>query len=295
MNIKHAEIASGISRRNIRFYEKEKLICPKRNENNDYREYSDEDIQRLKMIRMLRMVDMPLEQIKDVMNGYVTLETATANQKKLLREREKELEIAINFCEELERCIKKDKLDIDYILEKMEQPENQKGLFKQWMEDYKKVAKTEHLKTFVFYPDNAVTTPAEFTLALCQYADTQNVNLFITKEGMYPEFTMDGVEYKAERYYRTVQRVPVAAVRCSMVYPELYEADISKTRKRVLKMIHYSWMVVLFVLMCLPLFFDFSLDELMRTWEGWVILLAMVVMAGVAIFRFYLFYYNERG
>lgn len=44
MNIKQAEVITGISKRNIRFYEKEKLIFPKRNSENDYREYSEEDI-----------------------------------------------------------------------------------------------------------------------------------------------------------------------------------------------------------------------------------------------------------
>ena len=295
MNIKQAEIVSGISKRNIRFYEKEGLICPNRNKDNDYRQYSEEDIERLKLIRMLRMVDMPLEQIKDVVNGEITLEAATANQKKVLKEREKELEIAIDFCEELEKRAKKGSLNVDDILKKMEQPENQNGLFKQWLEDYKKVAKTEHLKTFVFYPDTAVTTPAEFTLALCQYAEDQKADLFITKEGMYPEFTLDGVEYTAERYYRTVHSVPVAAVRCTMMYPELYEADVPEKRKRVLKMIHYSWIFVLFVLMCLPMISPFSLEQLWQTWEGRVILLAGIVMAGVSVYYYYLFYYNERG
>ena len=44
MNIKQAELITGISKRNIRFYEQAKLICPKRNVENDYREYSEEDI-----------------------------------------------------------------------------------------------------------------------------------------------------------------------------------------------------------------------------------------------------------
>lgn len=295
MNIKQAEMLSGISKRNIRFYEKEGLICPKRNESNDYREYSEDDISQLKIIRMLRMVDMPLEQIKEVIRGSITLEAATANQKNMLKEREKRLEIAIHFCEELERCARKNNLNVDHMLNKMEQPENQEGLFKQWMEDYKKVVKAEHLKSFVFYPDIAVTTPTEFTSALCRYADEQKLNLVITKEGMHPEFTIDGVEYMAERYYRTVHRVPVIGVRCNMIYPELYDADVPKKRKQILKMFHYSWILVLFVLMCLPLFTDGSWEWILQTWQGWMVLVAICILAGISIYRFYIFYYNERG
>ncbi len=36
MNIKQAEEASGIQKSNLRFYEKEGLVVPKRNKENDY-------------------------------------------------------------------------------------------------------------------------------------------------------------------------------------------------------------------------------------------------------------------
>ena len=76
MNIKQAEEASGIQKSNLRLYEKEGLVVPKRNKENDYREYSEEDIQKLKMIRMLRMIAMPLEQIKDIINGKISMKEA---------------------------------------------------------------------------------------------------------------------------------------------------------------------------------------------------------------------------
>ena len=294
MNIKQAEVASGIQKRNIRFYEKEGLISPKRNESNDYRDYSEEDIQTLKMVRMLRMIDMPLEQIKDIIQGKITMEEATAKQKLLLKEREKELAVAIQFCDELEKCAKKNSLNVESILEKMDQPENQKGLFKQWIEDYKKVSKLESWKTFIFYPDIAIKTPADFTLALCKYADEQNLNLVITKEGMYPHFTIDGIEYEAERYYRTVHNVPVNTVRCKMVNSEEYDVDLPKGKKRAMKMIHDIWIPLLFLAMCVYNLVGFSLEELFHTWEGIVILLAAIVMAGVSVYFYVIFYYNER-
>ena len=48
-SIKEAEQITGITTQNIRYYEKQKLLTPKRNRGNSYREYSDEDINRLKM------------------------------------------------------------------------------------------------------------------------------------------------------------------------------------------------------------------------------------------------------
>lgn len=47
MNIKQAEALSGVSKRNIRFYEQEGMIHPARNQENDYREYSNSDIKTL--------------------------------------------------------------------------------------------------------------------------------------------------------------------------------------------------------------------------------------------------------
>ena len=53
MNIKEVERETGISSRNIRFYEKEELIRPERNKVSDYREYDDGMVRRLKIIKIL--------------------------------------------------------------------------------------------------------------------------------------------------------------------------------------------------------------------------------------------------
>ena len=44
MNIKQASEASGISSRNIRYYEQAGLLHPDRDPQNDYRTYSEKDI-----------------------------------------------------------------------------------------------------------------------------------------------------------------------------------------------------------------------------------------------------------
>lgn len=44
MKIKEIEKRTGISSPNIRFYEAEGLVCPMRNQENNYREYSEEDM-----------------------------------------------------------------------------------------------------------------------------------------------------------------------------------------------------------------------------------------------------------
>lgn len=298
MNIKQAEVITGISKRNIRFYEKEKLIFPKRNSENDYREYSEEDIYRLKMIRMLRMVDMPLNQIRKVLEGELELCEAAEKRKEELYQQAKALEVAIGFCKELEKYTEDTDLNVDRMLQRMDAPENSKNLYMHWINDYKKIAAAEHKKRFVFYPDTSVTSPGEFVLALYEYANAQNAELVILKEGMYPEFSLDGIEYRAERYYTSVQRVPVAAVRCTALHPEDFEADVSEKRKKLLKRLHYSWILLIFIIILLT---SGSIMPMIGSWkewfstlEGWVITISIVVMAGVSTFLFCFFHYNEK-
>ena len=50
MTIKEVEERTGLTRSNIRFYEKEKLIEPSRNDKNGYRDYSEKDVENIKKI-----------------------------------------------------------------------------------------------------------------------------------------------------------------------------------------------------------------------------------------------------
>ena len=63
MTIKEMEEFCAMSRANIRFYEAEGLIKPKRRENG-YREYSQEDARLLMKVKLLRSMDVPLDQVK---------------------------------------------------------------------------------------------------------------------------------------------------------------------------------------------------------------------------------------
>ena len=44
LNIKEVEKLTNITKQNIRYYERQGLIFPKRNPENDYREYSEREI-----------------------------------------------------------------------------------------------------------------------------------------------------------------------------------------------------------------------------------------------------------
>lgn len=293
MNIKDAQALSGVSAENIRFYEKQGLLSPTRNKQNAYREYSPTDIAVLKRIRALRMLDMPLPQVKAVLEGKEPLGDAAARQKERLEARSRELDAAIALCGEVSGAASLEALDIDALLARMDDPARSTGFFQRWRDDYRRVALAEHEKRFTFLPDEAVTTPREFTAALLAYATEQGKDIVITKESMYPEFTLDGIEYTATRNYTAVKGCPVASIACEVAHPEDFlPAGIPPWRRRLLRLFHFLWLptaLLLFILLPrLELFQELTL------WETWLVLAGLIVPLGVLSFRSWLLFYNEK-
>ena len=97
MNIKQAAEQSGVSARNIRYYEQAGLLTPARNPENEYRVYSQEDVRALKLIRMLRTLDMPVEEIGTVLNGTLPLTEAAERQRQRLEAEQQKLAAAAAF------------------------------------------------------------------------------------------------------------------------------------------------------------------------------------------------------
>lgn len=255
MNAKQAEQCTGISRRNLRFYEQQGLIHPARNPANDYRDYSQQDIEALKLIRALRMLDTPLEDIAACLQGQTPVSELAAAQEARLRRQRKELDLSISFCRSLQTADTVDASFVDDLLRQMDQPETRRSLFQSWTDDYRVVAAAEAKKVFSFTPDDSITTASDFTNVLFAYANEHDLNLVITKEGLEPEFTIDGIPYVAMRTYRRMgpMPVPVMMVRCTALHPEKLEPDVPQPRKLLFRLLHNWWLLLLlivFVLLC---------------------------------------------
>ncbi len=95
MNIKQTADASGVSARNIRYYEQAGLLAPARNPENDYRIYTDADVRTLKLIRVLRTLDMPVEDIRAVLSGTLPLTEAAERQRRQLEAEQQKLFAAV--------------------------------------------------------------------------------------------------------------------------------------------------------------------------------------------------------
>ena len=74
MQIKEVECLTGMTRANIRFYEKQGLLNRTiRNEYN-YREYTQEDVRQLQRIKYLRLLEVSMEEIKEMKEDIPKME-----------------------------------------------------------------------------------------------------------------------------------------------------------------------------------------------------------------------------
>lgn len=101
MRINEVEARVGISKKNIRFYEEEGLLKPSRTAENGYRDYSQADVLALQKIKLLRQLAVPLEEIRRLQTGSLTLQNCMDRQVlELEREAQNTLQIR-EVCGEL--------------------------------------------------------------------------------------------------------------------------------------------------------------------------------------------------
>lgn len=230
MNIHELEKRTGVTKQNIRFYERKGLLHPDRNRVNNYREYTTEDVERLQSIRMMRKIDVSIEDIREVLEGRLPMKNLMQRHLTELESRQKELDAGIKICKKLLHTQPKT-LDTEAVLREMDEMEARGGKFMKIIDDYKKFTKMEQKRKFSFVPDNMALKPEEFTEALLMYAKENGLNLVMKKEGMYPVFEIDGVEYTAERTFGRYG----AMIKCKMTHPEELEGEfgvISEKRKK---------------------------------------------------------------
>lgn len=136
MKIQEVEKVLNIPRANIRFYEKEGLIFPKR-EKNSYREYSDEDIMQLKRIIVFRKIGVSIGDIKRLMNGELTLNEALENSEENLISQIDELNSALKLLKDMKK-LETDFASVDenYYYNKITNSEKSGDIFIDISKDY---------------------------------------------------------------------------------------------------------------------------------------------------------------
>lgn len=125
MRIKHVEELVGITGKNIRFYEAQGLLAPRRAENG-YREYGQEDIDRLLKIKLFRKLGVSIESIGELLRGTIRLEDCLDRHlDELDRQKENLTRIQAVVSQIIASHSTLQNLDIDNCLEQVEQLEKE--------------------------------------------------------------------------------------------------------------------------------------------------------------------------
>ena len=119
MKINEVESQVGITKKNIRFYEDQGLLCPRRNSENGYRDYGEGDVAVLRQIKLMRKLGVPLEEIRRMQAGGTVGDGMRRHLVTLERER-RSLEQSIQLCQSLkDREERLETLDAAALLEEM--------------------------------------------------------------------------------------------------------------------------------------------------------------------------------
>ncbi len=130
MKINEVEAQVGITKKNIRFYEEQGLLSPRRNSENGYRDYGPQEVAVLQQIKLLRKLGLPLEEIRRMQAGGTVADGIRRHLVTLERE-QRSLEQSIELCRSLkDREERLDALDANLLLEEMERLEQTGATFK---------------------------------------------------------------------------------------------------------------------------------------------------------------------
>ena len=136
MTIKEVEKKLNISRANIRFYEKEGLLEPVRND-NEYRNYSESDLKRLENILLFRKCNISIENIRLIFNGVKNIDEVFKEQIDVIENEVKALEGAKAVCKKLAQDKSSiDKFDTDKYINMITNEEQKGNKFYNIAEDY---------------------------------------------------------------------------------------------------------------------------------------------------------------
>ena len=130
MKINEVEALVGITKKNIRFYEAEGLLAPRRNSENGYRDYGEEEVETLRRIKLLRKLGVPLEEIRQMQTGVHTVGDGMRRHLVTLERERQNLADAARVCEELTDCQERlEALDAQGLLDRMDRIEEEGTTF----------------------------------------------------------------------------------------------------------------------------------------------------------------------
>lgn len=121
MKINEVEALVGITKKNIRFYEEQGLLSPRRNSENGYRDYGEAEVTVLRQIKLLRKLGVPLEEIRRMQAGAGTVADGMRRHLVTLEREQRNLEQSMELCRRLKgQEVRLEALDAASLLAEME-------------------------------------------------------------------------------------------------------------------------------------------------------------------------------
>lgn len=131
MKINEVEALAGITKKNIRFYEEQGLLSPKRDAGNGYREYGEAELAALRRIKLLRKLGVPIGEIRLLLEGGQTVGDVMRRHLVHLEREQRNLEQAAALCRELQSFdAPASELDAEAMLARMETLERGGAVFR---------------------------------------------------------------------------------------------------------------------------------------------------------------------
>lgn len=181
MRTGEVEKLTEVKEANIKFYEREGLINPRRNENG-YRDFSDEDVKIINRIKTLRMLDVPIPEIKKLFDGDVQLKAVLEERLSEMNLQAKALDNRMESC----RRIIKEGMELADI-----SPEVLSGNREEWLEKLRHIVDEDIDKRFILKGvafTAAFAVCVKFTVVLIMSGfsqqDTQQDTVFCFFGGM---------------------------------------------------------------------------------------------------------------
>ena len=179
LKINEVEQLLGLSKANIRFYEKQGLLCPERTENK-YREYSDADIERLKTIVIFRKLGISVQDIGRILSGELPLQKAVQKNITVLESQIEQLEGSLNLSQQIV-LEQEDTLDTDRYWDLIQKKEVQGERFADVVAEYWENVMKDHVYRR-FGLDESMSTKVKVGMVILYCAIWALSRTFLWKE-----------------------------------------------------------------------------------------------------------------
>ncbi|MGG7177143.1 MerR family transcriptional regulator [Clostridium paraputrificum] len=210
MTIKEAEERTGISKQNIRFYEKAGLISPYHNKDNGYRIYSEEDITLLNEIKLFRKLGVSIEDILRMQKNEISIASCMKKYSQIAVSKIDELKKQKSYFDRIgDLTAEGNEIDLTKYLNELEEEEKKGTKFFNIAFDFitkaknylgKGIGELFVKKGFLIELDEALTYPSavEVCKAIKKDSDSSGQELKFVSEEKPVTFYLNGVLYNTE-------------------------------------------------------------------------------------------------